>query len=65
MSLYIKHSHMDSFADDSNISAYSMCLKNLIFNLQNDLNTIISWCNVNKMVLNAKKIEFYDNMYIC
>ena len=62
MSLYIKHSYMDSFADDSNISAYSKCLKNLIFNLQNDLNTIISWCNVNKMVLNAKKSSF---MIIC
>ena len=31
MSLYIKHSCMDSYADDSNISAYSKCLKNLIF----------------------------------
>ena len=62
MSLYIKHFRMDSYADDSNISAYSKCLKNLIFDLQNDLNSIISWCNVNKMVLNAKKSSF---MIIC
>ena len=62
MSLYIKHSRMDSYADDSNISAYSKCLKNLTFDLQNDLNSIISWCNVNKMVLNAKKSSF---MIIC
>ena len=62
MSLYIKHSHMDSYADDSNISAYSKCPKNLIFDLQNDLNSIDSWCNVNKMVLNAKKSSF---MIIC
>ena len=40
----------------------SKCLKNLIFDLQNDLNSIISWCNVNKMVLNAKKSSF---MIIC
>ena len=55
LSLYIKLSRMHSYADDSNISASSKCLKNLIFNQQNDLNSIIIWFNVNKMVLNAKK----------
>ena len=53
---------MDSYADDSNISAYLTCFKNLILNLQNDLKSIISWCNVNKMALNAIKSRF---MIIC
>ena len=53
---------MDSYADDSNISAYLTCFKNLILNLQNDPKSIISWCNVNKMALNATKSRI---MIIC
>ena len=53
---------MDSYAGDSNISVYLNCFQNFILNLQNDLKSIISWCNVNQMVLNATKSRF---MIIC
>ena len=44
MYLYIKHSLMDSYANDSNISALSVS-EEFNFNPQNDLNSIFSWCN--------------------
>ena len=34
----------------------------VVTNLQDDLNSITNWCNVNKMVLNVKKCNF---MILC
>ena len=60
--LFIKNSRLDSYADDSNISFVSKSIKMVITNLQDDLNSITNWCNVNKMVLNVKKCNF---MILC
>ena len=60
--LFIKNSRLDSYADDSNISFVSKSIKMVITNLQDDLNSITNWCNVNRMVLNVKKCNF---MILC
>ena len=46
------------FADDTNILYSDICLKTLNETLQNEMNKIANWLNVNKLSLNATKTKY-------
>ena len=62
MHLYITHSRMDAYADDTNISKAGMSLDEIELGLQKDLDSINNWCNANKLIVNAKKCSV---MVVC
>ena len=60
--LYVTNSRLDSYANDNNISRSADSLEQLVYLLQQDVDSLSHWCDINKLVLNAKKFSL---MFIC
>ena len=48
---------VDMYADDSTVSAPGNTLKHLEASLNNDLENVLQWCDVNRMVINTDKTK--------
>ena len=55
--LYLHHSSTDMYADDSTLYTSDISVRNLETILKKDLNRVLEWCYINKMNLNAKKLN--------
>ena len=54
--LYVTNSRLDFNANDNNISSSADSLDQLVYLLQQDVDSLSHWCDVNKLMLNAKKL---------
>jgi hypothetical protein len=55
--LYLPHSNIDMYADDSSITSSAHTVQELNERLNTDLNHIATWCNENRMAANSTKTK--------
>ena len=53
----VKHSKVVLYADDTTLSVSGKCVENIQTLLNDDLDTVSQWLNVNRLTLNATKTK--------